>query len=171
VKPKFWNPLGLPQNSVYWQPLHAVKTFTVLSDFLNFYFFELLGYPYEGHEGRSLAVHILSSTVEAVKGETLPGNVESGTVRGEAWIQANKAAREWDLEFAFLGVYATGAGNKQIFPKRKWGDYSHCQVEKLPMPMQPIWYNVPSGLGIILVGKDPVEEDFSSDEDISKHSY
>jgi|ERR1039457_1203598 hypothetical protein len=151
---KWWNPLGLPQNSMYWQPLHAVKTFTVLSDFLNFYFFNLLGYPYEGHEGRSIAAQILSSSVEAIEGERLPGNVQSGAVRGDAWSQTTKPAREWDLEFAFLGVYTLGTGNKQILPKRQWGDYSHCEVEKLEFPMKPVVYSVPEGLGIFLVGKD-----------------
>lgn len=151
---KFWKPLGLPQNSMYWQPLHAVKTFTVLSDFLNFYFFNLLGFPYEGHEGRSAAAQILSSSVEAVRGENLPGDVETGTVRGNAWSVATRTAREWDLDFAFLGVYTSGPGNEQTFPERQWGDYSHCEVDKLKFPMQPIVYGVPDGLGVILVGKD-----------------
>jgi hypothetical protein len=166
LKPAVWAPLGLPKNSVYWQPLHAVKTFTVLSDFLNFYFFELLGYPYEGHEGRSVAVQILSSAVKAIEGEKLPGSVESACVKGAAWYQAHRAAGEWDLEFTFLGVYTTGAGNKQIFPKRSLGDYSHCRVEELKIPMQPIAYDVPSGIGLILVGEEFVE-DLSSDEDLA----
>jgi hypothetical protein len=139
----------------------------VLSDFLNFYFFDLLGFPYQGHKGRSVAVHILSSAVKAIEGETLPGSVESACVRGKAWFQTSKAAREWDLEFAFLGVYTTGAGNKQIFPKRQLGDYLHCRVEQLKIPMQPIAYNVPRGIGLILVG-EKFEEDLSSDEDLSE---
>jgi hypothetical protein len=151
---KFWNPLGLPQNSMYWQPLHAVKIFTVLSDFLNFYFFNLLGFPYEGHQGRSMAAQILSSSVQAVKGENLPGDVGAGTVRGSAWHEAGTAARAWDLDFAFLGVYTSGTGNEQTFPKRQWGDYSHCEVDKLKFPIQPVVYNVPDGFGVILVGKD-----------------
>ena len=30
---------------------------------------------------------------------------------------------------AFLGIYSTGVGNKQVFPDRKLGDYSHCKLD------------------------------------------
>lgn len=149
----FWQPLGLPHNPVYWHPLHSVKTFTVLSDFLNYFFFEAVGYLYEGTQGRAIAATILSSAIVAQEGKKLPGDVEVGPVQSEASFLTHKASHAWDLEFAFLGGYTTsGTDNKQVFPKRKWGDYSHCKVEDLTIPWQPVWYSVPTGLGIIMVG-------------------
>ncbi len=154
VNANFWKPLGLPHNSAYWQPLHAAKVFTVLSDFLNYFFFEAVGYPYQGIDGRGIVANILSSGVASLDGQKLPGDVEFAPIRGEEFFQSRKSSKEWDLEFAFLGGYTTGGDNKQIYPKRKWGDYSHCQVEDLIIPWKPVWYNVPGGLGIFLVGNN-----------------
>lgn len=153
VEAAFWMPLGLPHNPAFWHPLHAIKTFTVLSDFLNYFFFEAVGYPYEGTQGRGITASILSSAVAAIEGHKLQDGVEFASVRAEEIFVTHDAAREWDLEFAFLGGYTTsGPDNKQIYPKRKWGDYSHCNVEELTIPWRPIWYNVPTGIGIIMVG-------------------
>ncbi|HEY5813784.1 MAG TPA: hypothetical protein VIT23_14150 [Terrimicrobiaceae bacterium] len=150
---RFWRPLGLPHNPAYWDSLHAVKTFAVLSDFLNYFFFEAVGYPYEGTQGRAIAATVPSSSIVAPpEGKKLPGDAETGPVQGETAYLTHKASREWDLEFAFLGYTTSGIDNKQIFPKRKWGDYSHCKVEDLTIPWQPVWYSVPTGLGIIMVG-------------------
>jgi hypothetical protein len=73
-------------------------------------------------------------------------------VRDEAWGHCLEAARKWDMEFSFLGVVTTGPDNKQIFPKRQWGDYSHCLVEDLKIPWRPIVYSAPRGLGLIMTG-------------------
>ncbi len=151
VAGNIWQPLGLPFNSSYWQPLHAVKAFTVLSDFLNYFFFKVCGYPYEGLQGRSLVTQILSSGIAAPQGDNLPGDVPFSSVRENAWIISNDIERELDLEFAFLGIH-TSTGDKQIYPKRKWGDYSHCKVEELEIPSQHFAYHIPKGFGVLTVG-------------------
>jgi hypothetical protein len=153
VEPKIWEPLGLPHNPEYWQPLHAVKCVTVVSDFLNYFFFELCGVPIEGNRGRWWVAQLLGSVVAQDGTEPLPGGVPYGPVQDDNSGFCFDAARAWDLEFAFLGTYTTGPDNRQIFPKRKWGDYSHCRVEELTIPWRPIWYSVPEGLWIIMVGK------------------
>lgn len=154
VEPQIWEPLGLPYNQEYWQPLHAVKCFTVMSDFLNYFFFEACRVPLQGHQGRWWVAQLLGSVV-AQDGELpLPGDVKYGPIQDNSAVLWTDAAREWDLEFAFLGTYTTsGPDNKQVFPKRELGDYSHCRVENLTIPWKPIWYSVPQGLGIIMVGK------------------
>jgi hypothetical protein len=63
LTPNVWEPLGLPHNPTHWQPLHAVKTFTVLSDFLNYFFFDACGYSNTDGNGQSIVVRILSSGV------------------------------------------------------------------------------------------------------------
>jgi len=153
IEPKIWEPLGLPHNLAYWQPLHAVKCFTVVSDFLNFFFFELCGFPLEGNEGRGIVNQLLGSVVAKDGDDLLPGDVEIAPVGDNEWGFCMEAAKAWDLEFAFMGIYSSGPNNEQVYAKRKWGDYSHCKVEDLNIPWQPIWYNVPTGLGIIMVGK------------------
>ncbi len=47
IEPQMWDPLGLPHNPAYWQSLHAVKCFTVTSDFLNFCFSSYVVFPSE----------------------------------------------------------------------------------------------------------------------------
>jgi hypothetical protein len=154
VEPQIWEPLGLPHNPEYWQPVHAIKCFTVMSDFLNYFFFEACRVPLEGRKGRSWVAQILGSVVAQDGEKRLPGDVKYGPVQDNSMVLWKDAARAWDLEFAFFGTYTTsGTDNRQVYPKRKWGDYSHCRVGDLAIPWQPVCYLVPRGLGIIMVGK------------------
>jgi len=66
-KPKIWQPLGLPHNSNFWQSAHAVKVFTVVSDFLNHFFFNLCGITTVGVIGRGFVRDILCSALTPEK--------------------------------------------------------------------------------------------------------
>ncbi len=153
VEPKIWLPLGLPHNSDYWQPLHAVKCFTVLADFLNYFFFELCGYPIKGIDGRNRVAFLLGGAVEQAGQESLPGGVTFAPVQDNGdWADCMAVAKNWDLDLAFMPGITT-RNNQQVHAQRKWGDYTHCQVEKLTIPWKHLWYPVPGGLQIISVGK------------------
>jgi len=150
---KTWEPLGLPQNSAFWQPAHAVKVFTVASDFLNYYFFEACGIPYEGHQGRGFVANILSSGISAKEGSTLAGGMPYSSLHSNSTLSPTFIGAKWDLDFAFLGIYSTGPDNKQKFPKRKLGDYSHCDLNSVKTPPQFVTYRTPEGFsfGVVTV--------------------
>jgi hypothetical protein len=154
-----WQPLGLPKNQDYWQPLHALKVFTVTSDFLNYFFFNLCGFPYEGGKGRAIAASILTSSIYPKAPDKLPDDVPSASIKENyRWLILDYE-KIWDLEFAFFGFGSTGPDNKPIYPKRKWGDYSHCDLSKIEVPVQPITFDIPSGIGIFFFGpKDKIQK-------------
>lgn len=152
---KIWEPLGLPHNSIYWQPLHAIKVFTVISDFLNHFFFELCGFPYEGTEGRGAVGPILTTGISSTGTDPLPGGINFSTIPGNAWGLPMPAAKKWDLDFAFLGIHQYGGPeNRQIFPRRKLGDYSHCDLKNIQIPLQPVSYRSPGGFSFFLLKVD-----------------
>lgn len=144
----YWDPLGLPRNSRYWRPVHAIKTLTVLSDFLNYLFFEVRGWKHFGANGRAIPLEILSSSVAAAPGKQLPAGVTRATIREEHLEFTLTADREWGLEFLFLGYMSVQAGQVAP-PKRVLGDYAHCRLDDFTIPFQWIWYTVPTGFGVI----------------------
>lgn len=154
-----WQPLGLPKNQDYWEPLHALKVFTVTSDFLNFFFFSLCGFPYADWKGRSAVASILTSSIYPKAPDMLPDNVPNACIKENyRWLVLDYE-KLWDLEFAFFGFGTTGPNNKPIYPKRKWGDYSHCDLSKIAPPIQPITFDIPSGIGIFFFGpKDKLKK-------------
>jgi hypothetical protein len=151
---KTWEPLGLPHNLEFWQPLHAVKVFTVTCDFLNHFFFELCGLSLEGFQGRGFAASILTTGISS-KGTALPGNVNFSNVTSNEWGLVTPIAHKWDIDLAFLGIYSNGGPeNKQILPKRKLGDYSHCDLKLIQFTMKPIFYRTPDGFGYFMTKID-----------------
>jgi hypothetical protein len=152
---KMWEPLGLPHNSGLWQPIHSVKVFTVMSDFLNHFFFELCGLPYEGHKGRGFVADILNSGISSNEDAKLAGGIRYSSLQNNSTLSTTFIGSKWDLDFAFLGIYSTGSGNTQTFPKRKLGDYSHCDLTSVQIPPQIVTYRTPDGFsfGILNVEK------------------
>ena len=78
---KRWEPLGLPKNQVYWQPLHAVKVLTVTSDFLNHFFFELCPGDYANPSHRGNVATLLGSVIAADEGSTLQNDIRAAPIR------------------------------------------------------------------------------------------
>jgi hypothetical protein len=116
---------------MYWQPLHAVKVLTVTSDFLNYFFFGMIPCDYSNPLHRGNIATLLGSVIAAEQGNTLQDGLAAAPIRDNEPLMISKIGDKFDLQFGFTGVYVTGPGNKILLPKRKWGDYSHCDVDKL----------------------------------------
>lgn len=154
-----WQPLGLPKNQDYWLPIHALKVFTVTSDFLNYFFFSLCGFPYQGWKGRSTVASILTSSIIPKAPDKLPDDMPSASIRENFHWLVLDFEKLWDLEFAFFGFGTSGPDDTPQYPKRKWGDYSHCDISKIEMPIQPISFRTPTGIGLMFCGpKDKIQK-------------
>jgi hypothetical protein len=154
IQLKSWEPLGLPKNQHYWQAIHAVKALTVTSDFLNFLFFEICHFNYDSPEHRGIVSSVLGSVISSEEGSELEGGVTNASIREDEGLMINDVAKKYDLQFAFTGVYASDQ-NGVVLPKRKWGNYLHCDTSIVGVPFHHIWYNVPTGFGILSTKAPP----------------
>jgi len=61
---------------------------------------------------------------------------------------------KYDIQCGFTGMYKSDV-NGVVLPKRAWGDYRHCDTDVVGISMRPIWYKVPSGLGLLFTASPP----------------
>lgn len=151
---KTWEPLGLPKNQSHWQPIHAVKVFTVTADFLNYFFFELCPFRYDNPQHRGNVASILGSVVFREDGEELCDGVRAAPLRDEEVWSVSTVERKYDIQCGFTGMYSSNQ-HGPVLPKRKWGDYSHCDTSTVGIPFRPVVCNVPSGFLILMTGSPP----------------
>lgn len=151
---KTWEPLGLPKNQSHWQPVHAVKVLTVTSDFLNHLFFDVCPFQYGNPEHRGIVASILGSVIFPEDGTKLYEDLDVAPIREDEGLMISDVQNKYDLQFGFTGVYVSDQ-NGIVLPKRKWGDYSHCDTSIVGIPLRPVVYNTPKGLGLLLAGAPP----------------
>jgi hypothetical protein len=154
---KSWDPLGLPKNQSHWQPVHAVKVFTVTADFLNYFFFELCPFEYARPDHRGSVASILGSVVFRDDGGELCEGVKAAPIRDEDVWSVTEVEKKYDIQCGFTGIY-TSNQDGVVLPKRKWGDYTHCDTTDIGIPFRPIAYNVPTGIGILFTGSPPKQK-------------
>lgn len=151
---KTWDPLGLPKNQSHWQPIHAVKVFTVTADFLNYFFFELCPFKYDNPQHRGNVASILGSVLFREDGGELCDGVQAAPIRDEEVWSVSNVERKYDIQCGFTGMYSSNQ-HGPVLPKRKWGDYSHCDTSTVGVLFRPVVCNVPSGLMILMTGSPP----------------
>jgi hypothetical protein len=122
-KSKLWPYVDIPRDRKQWLPLHAYRAFVAMSDFLNFYFFDLCGFDATDINDRQTVARIFHSEIEFAA--SLSSGIKAGdrrqVVPANPTIEVMTLIKKFDLDCGFLGYFTHDGKGKALLPKRKLG--------------------------------------------------